>query len=147
MKFSTGVRYALRAMVELARRDSAAPVSLAVLAQLQNLPLKYLENIFFHLRRAHLVEAARGVHGGYQLSRPANQISVLDVVRAMDGDVALVECASPGGFCPNHMDKKQCPTHALWVELSRTLSERMAAVTLQSLADNAASLEAFHAES
>mgnify|MGYP001447656858 CR=1 FL=1 len=132
MKFSTRSRYALRAMVDLAKQSSENPVSLAVLADNQGLPLKYLENLFFFLRHANLVCAVRGPYGGYRLTRDPESISVLDIVQAVEGTVELVECIGRDEtFCPRLND---CPTRPLWTDLSRLLSRRMAEISLRDLA-------------
>ncbi len=142
MKFSTRIRYALRAMIELARQPSDKPVSLTAITEKQQLPLKYLENLFLALRQANLVTAARGPYGGYRLARPSETISVLDIVRAVEGDVALVDCAGDDDVhCPRQDD---CPTRPLWLDLSRVLSRRMAEISLRDLADGMNIPEAAH---
>ncbi|PKN46099.1 MAG: hypothetical protein CVU59_07040, partial [Deltaproteobacteria bacterium HGW-Deltaproteobacteria-17] len=85
MKFSTRVRYGMRAMIELAQDGDDRPVPLAVLAQRQNLSIKYLENLFHALRDADLVLASRGPRGGYRLARPADGITVLEVISQFTG--------------------------------------------------------------
>ncbi|MBU1069649.1 Rrf2 family transcriptional regulator [Myxococcota bacterium] len=137
MKFSTRVRYGMRAMVELAQGGEDRPVPLAALAQRQNLSIKYLENLFHALRDAGLVLASRGPHGGYRLARPADGITVLEVAQALDGRVQLVECVGNPRFCDqtNH-----CQTFPLWADLSRVLEARMAQISLAMLVRNELSL-------
>jgi Rrf2 family transcriptional regulator, iron-sulfur cluster assembly transcription factor len=131
MKFSTRVRYGLRAMLELALDEGGGPVPLARLAEKQHLSVKYLENLFQSLRSAKLVVAARGPRGGYRLARPAGEISVLEVAQALDGRIHLVECVANPRFCD---EVAHCRTHRLWGELSRVLEARMAGITLDQLA-------------
>lgn len=131
MKFSTRVRYGLRALLELTREGQERPVPLVRLAEKQNLSVKYLENLFHSLRDAHIVAASRGPRGGYRLARPAEEISVLEISQALDGRVRLVECVGNPRFC-DQVD--HCQTHLLWEELSRVLEERMARITLAQLA-------------
>lgn len=131
MKFSTRVRYGLRAMVELALENAEGPVPLARLAEKQRLSVKYLENLFQSLRSAKLVVAARGPRGGYRLARPAGEITVLEIAQALDGRIHLVECVANPRFCD---EIAHCRTHRLWGELSRVLEGRMAAITLEGLA-------------
>jgi Rrf2 family protein len=133
MKFSTRVRYGLRAMLELALSSADRPVPLAALAQKQNLSVKYLENLFHALRDAKLVLASRGPHGGYRLARPAGEITVLEVAQALDGRMQLVECVGNPRFCS---DTTHCRTFPLWAELSRVLEARMAQISLAMLANN-----------
>ncbi|PKN25692.1 MAG: AsnC family transcriptional regulator [Deltaproteobacteria bacterium HGW-Deltaproteobacteria-22] len=137
MKFSTRVRYGMRAMLELAQSGEDRPVPLTVLAQRQNLSIKYLENLFHALRDAGLVLASRGPHGGYRLARPADGITVLEVAQALDGRVHLVECVGNPRFCDqtNH-----CQTFPLWADLSRVLEVRMAQISLSMLVRNELSL-------
>jgi len=137
MKFSTRVRYGLRAMLELAVSDGDRPVPLAQLAQKQNLSIKYLENLFHQLRDHQLVLSSRGPHGGYRLSRPAQEITVLEVAQALDGHLQLVECVGNPRFCDQFA---HCLTFPLWTELSRVLEERMSQITLAQLARNDLSL-------
>lgn len=137
MKFSTRVRYGLRAMLELATSDGNHPVPLAQLAQKQNLSVKYLENLFHSLRDQKLVVAARGPHGGYRLARPAGEITVLEVAQALDGRLQLVECVGNPRFCDQ---MAHCMTFPLWAELSRVLEGRMSQITLEMLAHNELSL-------
>ena len=142
MKFSTRVRYGLRAMVELAISEGDRPVPLAQLAQKQNLSIKYLENLFHQLREHRLVLSSRGPHGGYRLARPAGEITVLEVAQALDGHLQLVECVGNSRFCDQ---VAHCLTYPLWAELSKVLEERMSQISLEMLARNDLSIpEALH---
>src|ERR1700704_7152872 len=100
MMFSTRAEYGVRVMVELARRSAdgqADAVSLNEIADGDGLPLAYLEHLAARLRKAGLVESRRGAHGGYLLARPAEEISMAEVVEALEGSVAPVEGISEGG--------------------------------------------------
>src|ERR671922_447955 len=98
MLFSTKAEYGVRLMIELGRRagddpvDEAPPVALATVAESELLPLSYLEHLVAKLRQAELVTSVRGAHGGYRLARPASQIQMLDVVQALEGPIAPMEC-------------------------------------------------------
>ena len=96
MRVSAKVDYALRAAVELAALDSSEPVKGERIASAQGIPLRFLENILGELRKAGIVESRRGVEGGYLLARPAADIALADVIRAVDGPLANV-----GGTSPN----------------------------------------------
>ena len=93
-------RYALRSLLFLAEEQGGKPVQLGRIAETQRVPHKYLELIMLDLRRAGLVKSARGPKGGYQLSRPAAEISFGEIVRAMEGPIALVSCASVNFYAP-----------------------------------------------
>jgi Rrf2 family protein len=96
MRVSAKTDYALRAAVELAAaEDTGAPVKGERLATSQSIPLRFLENILLQLRHAGLVESRRGAEGGYRLARPAAEISLADVIRAIDGPLAGVSGARP----------------------------------------------------
>jgi Rrf2 family cysteine metabolism transcriptional repressor len=97
MKVSTRVHYGLRAMTELARwYGEGRLVSTSEIARNESLPLAYLEQLVGELRRAGLVEGIRGVHGGYRLARPPAEVTVGDVYRVLEGEVAPVECTAEG---------------------------------------------------
>ncbi len=95
MRVSAKVDYAIRALAELAAAPPGPPVKGERLAGAQGIPLKFLENILTELRRAELVESRRGVEGGYRLARPAGEISLADVIRAVEGPIATVRGARP----------------------------------------------------
>src|SRR5688500_7749693 len=86
-------------MIHLPRRDDGEPVSLGAIADAEGLPLAYLEHLAARLRRAELVDSRRGAHGGYSLARPAQDISMAEVVEALEGQIAPIECLteSPDG--------------------------------------------------
>ena len=97
MLFSTKAEYGVRLMVELGRRTDGAepdpaPVSLTAVAEAEGLPLSYLEHLVAKLRQAGLVSSVRGAHGGYRLAKPAAEIAMLDVVQALEGPIAPMEC-------------------------------------------------------
>ena len=95
MRVSAKVDYAIRALAELAAAPSGPPVKGERLAEAQGIPLKFLENILTELRRAEIVASQRGVDGGYRLARPAAEISIADVIRAVEGPIATVRGARP----------------------------------------------------
>jgi Rrf2 family protein len=93
-------RYALRSLLFLAEEQGGAPVQLSRIAETQRVPPKYLELIMLDLKKAGLVKSARGPKGGYKLTRPAEQISFGEIVRSMEGPIALVSCASVNFYAP-----------------------------------------------
>ena len=92
MIFSSKAEYGVRLMVELGRQSPEHPTSLKAIADAEGLPLAYLEQVVARLRKAGLVMSARGAHGGYWLSRPAAEISMDEVVQALEGSIAPMEC-------------------------------------------------------
>src|SRR5438876_6534155 len=132
MMFSTRAEYGVRVMVELARRGGEDPVSLAEIADGDALPLAYLEHLAARLRKAGLVESRRGARGGYLLSRPAEEITMAEVVEALEGSIAPIECISAGAdghvTCTREADLDHiCPTKLLWTRVQgsvvRTLND------------------------
>nr|WP_294560211.1 Rrf2 family transcriptional regulator [uncultured Rhodopila sp.] len=134
MQLSTRGRYAVMAMADLATRSGAAAVSLAEIAERQQLSQSYLEQLFGKLRRAGLVGSARGPGGGYRLARPAAEIAIAEIVAAVDEPTKATRCdAGRGGCllsCSEGIGTGQCQTHELWVELGRQIDLFLAGITL-----------------
>jgi len=135
MMFSTRAEYGVRVMVELARHGANGDrecVSLSEIADGDGLPLAYLEHLAARLRKAGLVESRRGAHGGYLLARPAEEISMAEVVEALEGSIAPIECISEAAdghlVCTRETETDHvCPTKLLWTRVRgsvvRTLEE------------------------
>jgi Rrf2 family transcriptional regulator, cysteine metabolism repressor len=139
MMFSTKAEYGIRVMAHLARRNGAEPISLGSIADAEGLPLAYLEHLVQRLRKAELLESRRGAHGGYSLSRPAEQITMAEIVEALEGEIAPIECitASPDGslVCvregePGH---DPCPTKLLWTRVQGSIVRTLNDITLAEL--------------
>ena len=138
MIFSTKSEYGVRVMVELARRGDAEPVALAEIAEHEGLPLAYLEHLVARLRRAGLVESRRGAHGGYLLARPPAQITMAEVVEALEGRIAPIECFSstPDGtiHCVREFDAERvCTTKILWTRVRAAILDTLQETTLAEL--------------
>lgn len=125
MRMSTKGRFAVNALIDLALREAAGPVALATISARQQVSLSYLEQLFSRLRRDGIVESTRGPGGGYTLGRSAAQISVADIVTAVDDPL---ECAD-GENAADGLSQ------ALWLRLNTTMLEHMATITLASLVD------------
>jgi Rrf2 family protein len=138
MIFSTKSEYGVRVMVELARRGGAEPVALAEIAEHEGLPLAYLEHLVARLRRAGLVESRRGAHGGYLLAREPAQITMAEVVEALEGRIAPIECFSstPDGtiHCVREFDAERvCTTQILWTRVRAAILDTLQETTLAEL--------------
>jgi Rrf2 family iron-sulfur cluster assembly transcriptional regulator len=116
-------------MLDLALHKSNEPVALADIAQRQDISLTYLEQLFARLRRGELVNSARGPGGGYQLARAAEDISVAEVIAAVDESVDATKC----GGAKNCHGHERCLTHDLWEQLSREIGGFLGRITLASL--------------
>lgn len=131
MDISCRGRYATRAMVELANHDGHIPVPLSKIAENQGISRKYLQQLMSGLRRAGLVRVAKGFKGGFMLSRPANEISVGEILRALEGDLDLVECVRHDGMCER---EEKCLTRGMWTKASQMLEGYFDSITLEDLA-------------
>jgi Rrf2 family cysteine metabolism transcriptional repressor len=146
MLFSTKAEYGIRLMVELGRRagpdpvDEADPVALNTVAEAEVLPLSYLEHLVAKLREAGLVTSVRGAHGGYRLARPAEEIAMLDVVQALEGPIAPMECFHdvPEGrvLCSHETDgERNCATRLLWTRVHGGISKALSGTSLAELVE------------
>jgi Rrf2 family cysteine metabolism transcriptional repressor len=138
MMFSTKAEYGVRVMVELARRAGDEPVPLAEIAEHDGLPLAYLEHLVARLRKAGLVDSRRGSRGGYLLARPAPKISMAEVVEALEGSIAPIECISqdPDGsiVCSRESGPRHpCPTKFLWTRVQTSIVQTLQDTTLDDL--------------
>ncbi|MBL8414227.1 MAG: Fe-S cluster assembly transcriptional regulator IscR [Propionivibrio sp.] len=131
MRLTTKGRFAVTAMIDLALRSSDGPVTLAGISERQKISLSYLEQLFGKLRRYSLVDSVRGPGGGYCLARPGGQITVADIVRAVDEQLDATQC----GGKENCKDEERCMTHELWATLNLKMYEYLTSVTLADLAD------------
>jgi Rrf2 family iron-sulfur cluster assembly transcriptional regulator len=129
MRLTTRGRYAVTAMLDLALHNDSGPIALADIAQRQDISLTYLEQLFARLRRRELVSSARGPGGGYRLSKPIDQISVADVIAAVDESVDATRC----GGAKNCHGKERCLTHDLWEELSHEIESFLGRISLGTL--------------
>lgn len=131
MKLTTKGRYAVQAMADIAAFGAAHAVSLPEIAGRQGLSAAYLEQLFAKLRRAGLVESARGVDGGYRLARRADAIHVGEIVEAVDEEIRTTACGGAATGCRG--DGARCLTHDLWEELGRQIERFLGAVTLEDI--------------
>ena len=130
MRLSTKGRYAVMAMVDLARRETEAvrAVALADIAARQEISLSYLEQLFARLRRRGLVTSARGPGGGYRLARGPAETSIADIVHAVDEPLRATRCADRGKGCM--LKGERCLTHDLWEHLGDRIEDYLASVSL-----------------
>jgi Rrf2 family protein len=144
MMFSTKAEYGVRVMVALARRARMAdeeldPVlPLAEIAEREGLPLAYLEHLVARLRKAGLIDSRRGARGGYMLARPAREITMAEVVEALEGSIAPIECISLGAdgevVCARESDPAHvCPTKLLWTRVRGSIVSTLTQTTLADL--------------
>lgn len=132
VRLTTKGRYAVTAMLDLAIHYEIGPITLSDIAMRQGISLSYLEQLFAKLRKKGLVKSVRGPGGGYGLSLPAKDISITDVVLAVDENVSTMKCAGKANCQDNHA----CLTHDLWEDLSKQIYKFLSDISLQDLMSN-----------
>jgi Rrf2 family protein len=141
MIFSSKAEYGVRLMVELGRQTPEQPTSLKAIAAAESLPLAYLEQVVARLKKAGLVMSARGAHGGYWLARPADEITMDQVVLALEGAIAPMEC-----FVTDHTERvlcshptpdagHHCATKLLWMRVQGGIARSLQTTTLAELVE------------
>jgi Rrf2 family transcriptional regulator, cysteine metabolism repressor len=138
MMFSTRSEYGVRVMIQLGRRHGTGPVSLAEVAESEQLPLAYLEQLVARLRKAELVTSTRGAHGGYELARPPETITMAAVVQALEGTLAPMQCLTDPitsrVLCNHELDADEnCATKLLWTRVQAGMSRALEQTTLAEL--------------
>ncbi len=136
MMFSTKAEYGVRVMAHLAKQGGADPIPLGTIADAEGLPLAYLEHLVQRLRKAGLVDSHRGAHGGYTLARDADEISMAEVVRALEGEIAPIECISAdadGALVCAREHEEPCPTKFLWTRVQGSIVRTLNEMTLDDL--------------
>ncbi len=129
MKMSTKGRYAVMAMIDIGQRGSNSPVSLAAIAERQDISQEYLEQLFSKLRRAGLVESSRGPGGGYRLAREMSEIGISDIILAADEELRVTRCS--GDAVDGCVRGDQCNAHDLWSSLGRQVMYFLGSITLE----------------
>jgi len=132
MNLTTKGRYAVTAMLDLAIRYDHGPIALADVTERQDISLSYLEQLFARLRREGLVVSVRGPGGGYRLNRHPRDITVSDIIDAIDESVDVTRCGGEGS-CQHG---ERCLTHTLWANLSDHIHDFLQSVTLEKLVDS-----------
>ena len=133
MKLTSKGRYAVTAMLDLAFHTETGPVTLSEISKRQDISLSYLEQLFTRLRKQQLVRSTRGPGGGYSLNKPADQLTVAEIVAAVDETVDTRRCSGAS----NCHDGRQCLAHELWDDLSQQIFGFLEDISLQNLMEEA----------
>ncbi|MFG6382750.1 MAG: RrF2 family transcriptional regulator [Lachnospiraceae bacterium] len=134
MKLSTKGRYGLRAFIDLAVCGETQPVSLNSIAERQEISISYLEQLMAKLKKAGLVKSVRGVHGGYIIAKPADEISVGEVLRALEGDLIPVECAGIDDKQKTHCtSSSQCVSKIVWKRINDSINDTVDSIFIGEL--------------
>ena len=134
MRLTTKGRFAVTAMIDLALREGSGPVALAAISARQQISLSYLEQLFGKLRRNDLVESTRGPGGGYTLGRKSSEISVADIIVAVDEALDATGCAGKEN-CMGE-DAGRCMTHDLWASLNTKMIDYLNSISLRKLVED-----------
>ncbi len=132
MRLTQKSKYAVRALMELALNDCGSPLGVYEIARRKHIPERFLEQIFGELRRANILESRRGAHGGFYFAVPPEEITVLDIVEVLDGEVRPARC-SAGGEC-YIADAPLCATSKVWDEARTAIEEVFGRYTIAQIA-------------
>ena len=138
MRLTTKGRFAVTAMIDLALHHGSGPVTLAEISGRQKISLSYLEQLFGKLRRHQLVDSVRGPGGGYCLAKDMGQVTVAEIILAVDEPIDATQC----GGKENCRDDEKCLTHDLWAALNDRIFDYLGAVNLRQLVDSQKAKEA-----
>ena len=127
MKLTSKGRYAVTAMIDIALNQEKGAITLSLISKRQGISLSYLEQLFSKLKKSGLVSSARGPGGGYRLSRAASEISISQIIRAVDESVDARKC----GGKANCQGGEECLSHELWSDLSENIDSFLKSITLQ----------------
>ncbi len=132
MRISTKGRYGLRLMLELGMHFGEGPISTEAISETQEISSNYIHNIINILQSSNLIRSIRGPKGGYILTRDPLEITVLDIITALEGSIFTVDCVADSEICKR---SDSCVTRDVWSEVTSTVNEVLANITLQSLVD------------
>jgi len=137
MRLTTLSRYGTRALFDIAYYGQGEAVRASEISKRQNISLNYIGQIFLKLKRAGLIKSHRGRSGGYVLSSPPEDVTLLSIIEAVEGPISLVTCSGNDKECA-FMDS--CVTHDIWVEASKIVGDYFGNITLQNLVDQGKTL-------
>ena len=141
MKLSTKGRYGLRAVLDLGLNGTQEAVSLSSIAERQNISISYLEQLIAKLRKSGIVKSTRGAKGGYILAKPAEEISVGDILRCLEGDLSPVDCAEIMGGETTCSASDICVTKFVWKRINDSIHEAVDNLMLSELVEEAQSMK------
>jgi Rrf2 family cysteine metabolism transcriptional repressor len=134
MKLSTRTRYAVRALIELAQHDGGRPLQLKIIAERQDISVKYLEQLMAVLKSAGLIKSVRGSRGGYALAKTPDQIALSDILHCVEGPISTVECVEDSSRCAR---AAECAAREVWKRVEQAIDDVLRSITLRDVADMA----------
>jgi Rrf2 family cysteine metabolism transcriptional repressor len=139
MKLSTRSRYGIHAMFDLAKNIGSGPQAIRSIAERQDVPEQYLEQLIGPLRRADLVRSVRGAGGGYLLARPPEEITIGEIVRALEGPLNITDCMADADACSR---SGLCPSRLIWERLGQAINDVLDQTSLGDMLQDDARLRA-----
>ena len=135
MKIGNRTEYGVRALVLLAERQGEGPLSRTRIAEIEEIPESFLEQILAQLRRAGLIESVRGANGGFRLARPPSEIRMDEVILLLEGSLSPIGCVShdPDDALSACKRIDRCPTRKVWVKMAESIAAALRQLTLQEL--------------
>jgi len=130
MKISTKTRYGLRAIIELAESYKGVPIKVEVIAKRQNISQKYLEHIMLQLKKAGFIESLPGAKGGFILAKNPEEIKIIDIIVALEGNLSLVVCVENEKICSL---SKVCVAREIWKGLKNKIEEYLSSIKLSDI--------------
>lgn len=129
---SKKTKYAINALVFIAKNKDKQPISVSTISEEQNIPLKFLESILTELKNARILNSTKGKYGGYSLNETPDEIHMAKVMRLFDGAIALLPCVSENfyGRCEECIDEETCGIRQITLEIRRETVKRLKAATL-----------------
>jgi Rrf2 family protein len=132
MKISTKCRYGIRAVIEIAKNHTETPTKRKDISDSQGIPNSYLENILITLKHNRIVSSIRGVGGGFVLKKPPEEITLLEIFEALQGDLSLLDCIEMPESCDRH---QKCIIRPVWVEVQQAQKEVLRKISVKDLID------------
>ena len=133
MKLSNKGLYGVKALYELARNYGGSPVTIKEISNRHGMPIQFLEQVLYQLRREGLVKSRRGVNGGYILARPPEEITVGDAIRALEGPIAICDCHLKSSENNRSTKELHCVTAGIYRNIGKKLEEAFDSITLREL--------------
>lgn len=135
MRLSTKGRYGVRAMFDLAMHSGEGAISLKSVAHREHISEKYLEHLFANLKKAGLIHSVRGAQGGYRLARPAEEITLGDIIRVLEGPVAPTECVIDDGGAEKCDRSSECVMRSVWCRVRDQINGILDSITLAEIVE------------
>lgn len=132
MRLSTRSRYAVRALLDLARHGDERPILVREIAEREDISVRYLEQLLLPLKAAGIVRATRGANGGFTLAKKPSEINLREIIQIMEGSTGFTECTDNKDICPR---SDSCVLRDSWIEVTDAANKVMEATTLQLLVE------------